>query len=385
MAFSFNLSYLMLAFLIPLEALHLGASVVWIGLLAALPSILQVPLRSISGALCDTWGERLWLQLAFVCGMLAGLVLVLFPMTLSSLVLAQLAVGTARGLFWVPMQTYAARSPGDAAGSLGRLASANNVGALCGILFAGPLTLAWGYEGAFAVTAVLAAVALAVACGLPASPPTARRRGFGDSLRALPLALRHPIIRLAGWVSALSAVPQALVQSFYPVYLTHLGQGPVVASAITSLRSGGMILAGLMAAWTFRRLGWRRSCAGAVALMAGGLLITAAGGQLALVALGVLAAGVASGLASVLGQVIAAECGGETERNANLALVNVFFSVGMLAVPLGFGVLAAHIGLAPTFLVLGGLVAACTVWLGGGRQAAWRQAGGVLRAAVRGS
>lgn len=355
---SFNISYLMLAFLVPVyAAVRLHDSLAAIGVLTALPSMLQLPMRTVSGALSDSWGERPLLRLAFAMGALAGVLVAADPRSATFLLLAQAAVGVSRGLFWVPMQSYVTQLPGDKARALGHLSSYNNAGGLCGILAAGPLAAVLGFRFAFGFTAVCQLAAIAFSLGLPQLAAGGRPVGFAAAMAELPRVLARPVIWLCGGLALISAVPQALVQSFYPVYLTHLGEGPAAASAFTSLRSFGMICAGFVAAQCFRRLGRRLSFVVAGLGLAATLALTAQSGHLALVVSSIFLAGAASGLTNTLGLTISAEVASGRDRGAIIAMNNVFFAISMLLVPLLFGQVADRVGLARTFDLLALVIA----------------------------
>jgi MFS family permease len=56
--FLFNVSYLLFAVLIPFYAISLHLAIWMVGILTALPGVLQLPTRIISGPLVDWLGER---------------------------------------------------------------------------------------------------------------------------------------------------------------------------------------------------------------------------------------------------------------------------------------------------------------------------------------
>jgi MFS family permease len=361
--FCFNLGYLMLAFLVPLYAVvRLHDSLVSIGVITALPSMLQLPLRTLSGPIGDFWGEARLLRVSFSFAACSGLSVVLFP-GLTGLVMAQVAIGFARGLYWIPSQAYLSRLPFDRARSLGALTGYNNMGALGGILFAGPLAFWLGFPAAFGISSACQGACLALAFLLPDLPRVTTARTIGAAVARLPQAAARPVMWLAGAIAGISAIPQGLVQSFYPVYLTHLGLAAPAASAITSLRSGGVIVAGFLSYLAFRRWGQHGSLLGFGLLLALSLAATGATGRLAPVAVFILLAGLASGVLNVLFIVKVSDASAEGDRSTNIAVTEICFALAMMLVPLLFGVVAHAIGLSATFVAAAALVIVVVVAL----------------------
>lgn len=363
-ALVFNLSYIMLAFLIPLDALHLGYAPLAIGIVTGLPGLLQMPLRALSGPLCDLYGERGFLLLSFACGVVAGAAIGFAPGELAALLTAQVAIGTARGFYWVAAQSYVARLPGERRQALGVFTSLNQVGSISGILVAGPLAVWAGYGVAFGLCGALQGVCLLLAVGLPALPPTGSGRGLWQVVAELPaFAVRRPVL-VSSAANMLAAVPQALVQSFYPVYLAQMGLAAGAVSLLTSLRGLGVVAAGFLFTRIYRRLGTWRVCALGGVLLGAAIAATAAH-SLTAVAAGILVAGVASGVLTVMATVIVVEAGAEQDRGSYLALTNLGYAASMFATPLVFGAGASHGGLGTTFVVVGiavALAAPLAVW-----------------------
>lgn len=352
---TFNAAFLLLAVLVPLDALRLGLNPVLIGFLAALPGALQLPLRILSGPLSDAWGERTVLLLTFFLSTLAGLLALVIPNPIWGLVLAQLAVGAARGLFWTAAQSYVSRLPGQRVLNLGRFTSFAKGGALVGIATAGTLATLLGIGLSFGISAMLSLISLFLASSLITLRRTIAPGTLAQALKELPRAAVHPFIILNGLVSILCALPQALTQSFYPVYLVHQGLPVSLASMITALQSLGMIVAGFFAAAAIRRMGSHGVVTLSAALLAASLLATASG-LLILVALAIFLAGIAAGWLNVAFISAVAEHSTDANRGTNLGVTQVYFVLSMIMTPILAGALASEIGLAAAFTGEGVLV-----------------------------
>lgn len=356
-SWAFNVAYLLLALLVPLDAVRLGLSPQIIGLLAAIPGVLQLPARIVSGPLSDAWGERTVLLLTFALAVLAGLCALWGPAPLAGLVLAQLAIGAARGLFWTAAQAYTSRLSGSRTANLGRFTSFTKGGALVGIAAAGPLATALGIGPAFALTAALGCFSAVLAWALAPLPRPGNARPLARALRDLPEVARDPVIVFYGLVSMLCALPQSLAQSFFPVWLLERGTPAAWASVLTALQSLGMIVAGFVAAGVMGRVGAARVVWLAGALLALSLFVVAIPAVPA-AAFAIFAAGLASGWLNVAFLTQVANASTDADRGTRLGVTQIYFVVSMMLTPVLSGVLAGVAGMSGAFVAEAVLVLA---------------------------
>lgn len=354
----FNTGFLLIALLVPLRALRLGLSAAEIGLLAAMPGVLQIPLRLASGPLVDLWGERRVLTVTFVLATGAGLLALLVPGAVLSLVLAQLAIGASRGLYWTSAQSYVSRLAGDRAGNLGRFTSFTKGGSLLGISGAGTLTVAIGFPQAFLFPALFGVACLLLTLTLPDLSDRARRqdRDVFSAFRELPRAAVRPFVVVNGIISVLCATPQALAQSFYTIYLLHLGVPAAVASMLTALQSVGMIAAGLLAGRLIRRHPRVRVLWASVILVCLSLAATWIP-WVPWVSLVILTGGIAAGWLNVLFVTDVAMKSQEGNRGTNLGVTQAYFVLGMVFTPLLFGIASTHLSERVAFLMVAAAMA----------------------------
>ena len=357
----FNVCYLMFAVMIPLDAVHEHLAVWVVGVLAAIPGVMQLPTRILSGPLVDWLGERFVLRMTFMLAVAAALAVVagqIAPM--AGLVLGQLFMGAARGFFWTAAQTGASRDAEHRAQHLGIFTSFTKGGALIGIAVSGLLAQLLGIMGGFALSGGLGLLALMIAWILPKRVSTSRPKKLWDAVRALAPAMHKPFILLNGLVAILCAIPQALAQSFYPVVLIHRGLSDPAASLMTALMSLGMIVAGLLGAGVIQRWGMKRTVLLGAALMALGLAGTAWHNLIG-AAVAIFGAGFAAGVLNIAFLSAVSSRSRDGDRGTNLGVTQIYFVLAMMLTPLISGWLFAVSSSAAAFMVDGGLAAAVGV------------------------
>lgn len=353
--FFFNVSYLLFAVLIPLDALSLHLAIWMVGVLTALPGVLQLPTRIISGPLVDWLGARWVLWLTFWLGFLAGLCVLLgHSAPITTLIAGQFLMGAARGFFWTAAQSEVSRQPGNRPQHLGIFTSYTKGGALIGIAGSGLTATFFGIIGGFMVSDALAVLSLAIGFTLRASARSGHQKSFWQAVQRLLPASRQPFVVVNGIIALLCAIPQALAQSFYPVVLIRLGLSPAGASLETALMSLGMIVAGIIGAAALRILGMRRLIALSTTLVALSLAGTAFQHTL-WDGFAIFLGGLAAGWLNVGFLTAVSSRSHDGDRGTNLAVTQVYFVVAIMVTPLLSGWLLSRFGISMTFLVEAGL------------------------------
>ncbi|MCL4493418.1 MAG: MFS transporter [Firmicutes bacterium] len=347
--FLFNVSFLAFAILIPLDALAQHLPVLLVGVLAAVPGILQLPMRILSGPLVDRLGERWVLGVTFTLATLAGGIVTLGPSSsMLSLILGQLCIGAARGLFWPAAQSEVSREPENRARALGLFTSFTKGGALIGTAAAGGIAQIAGIRGGFAFSAALGLISLVMGATLPKTLPSARPSSLSAAIYHLLPAARQPFVIVNGLVAVLCAIPQSLAQSFYPVALIQLGLKSGSASLITALTSFGMIISGFFGAWALRRMGMRpvvMLSAGSIGLALGATAVH----QIALDAVAIFIGGFFAGWLNIAFLTAVSSRSHDGDRGTNLGVTQAFFVLAFVGTPLISGWLFGAIGRAGTF------------------------------------
>lgn len=357
-AAAFNFSFLMLLVLVPLVAVREGDSLAVIGLLTAVPGLLQFSLSVVAGVLTDLWGARRVLLLCYLASALAAVPLLQPRPGLAALVIALLLNGVARGAFWPSALTYATQMSAETARSLSRMYTLTGIGAIVALAVAGSLAAHVGFPLAFAVSGLAGLAAVALTWRLPPTVPRPGRRGAHHALAPLRGLMRQRALLVAGALAFAASVPFALAGSFYPVFALQLGFGAALATALVALRQGGMIAGASLFAPLLRRLGIRATVIaglGAIALsLAAAPLLRAP----ALFAAGLALSGIAGEVVSVAYVWFITQNSRPEERGSAMGATELWWAAAVLVTPAIFGGVAARLGVAATFALAGGAMAA---------------------------
>ena len=226
----FSLSIVPMASLVvPLWALALGASPVWIGIAIGARSLLPMLLSIHGGVLMDRLGTRRVMLFFAVVTLLAFPLYPLFP-ALSALILLQLVTGLSQGLAWVGSQTLYGQFTRGSPKHAGRVTFFTNAGAFAGPLIAGMVWSALGATGAFALLTLWSLALVVATLILP--------RDIDRPIKSV--ALREVVPQLSDYAKAfaLCAIPvvalvmiftflriavSGMQNSFYVVYLEQIG------------------------------------------------------------------------------------------------------------------------------------------------------------------
>jgi len=360
---AFNLSFTMLLVLVPLFAAKRGYDLAAIGLLAAVPGLLQIPLRVSGGVLADVWGSPRIMRICFVASAVAVVPLLVPAPSLAGLAFAQICNGIARGGFWPAAQAHASRSSGDPARAISLLFSVTGIGAIIALLAAGGLADGLGFRAAFAASGAAALIALVATLRQPspARPRAALRVGtvLGPLRR---LIVQRPFL-VAGALAFAASVPNALAGSFYPVFALQLGFGAVLATALVALRQGGNIVGATFFTPLLDRLGYSRTVRGGLVAVALSLVAVPLLRNPVLYAAGLALSGIAGQVVNVAYIWFATKSSRPEERGSALAATGLWWAAAVLLAPAIFGAVAARIGIPATFVVTGALVAALAAGL----------------------
>jgi MFS family permease len=369
-AWNFGLGMTWLA--VPLYAYNQGLTNVQIGVLFALPVVLQAGLNLVGGAYTDHIGGRRIMLGSCWAIVAAGLWLVLAE-GFWMLLVGQIVLVVSRAAFWPATWAMASELPGNRSIQLGRLNAITNVGQIAGSALCGFLLAAAGFDATFATLAATGLLAFIAGLATRAGPAKALPPHRDLLARYRPL-LRRPIILYCVICAYLSALPFSLSMSFYPLLLAEFGYGEETSGVIIALRAIGAIAAGLVAA-RYVRSGpdtpWPVISGVAVAAAVG--LLPAVNHVLP-IALWMLVIGLGSGAMTLYFQITIAEASRSEERGSALALGGLGWSVSHLSTPLVMGLLAEQYGIVNAFYVLGACALACTLALAAMRRWAFAAA-----------
>jgi len=351
--FLWNLCNGMLFVVTPLYAMTLGLSLLDISALVGLPYVATILIRFLGGAIADRFGEHRMLQGCYLFNTLGSLALASatgFGTLLGSSALANLS----RSTFWVPAQSMASQLSQDNVGKgLGRLSAANYSGQLLGLSLGGVLSGLLGYFATFVVLNALTLLCALLGLVLPA----VRRKPSGRSVWQITMAMGRRLCQAHTWLvisaSAAAAVPFALTQSIYPVYMAQLNFPDQWISPAVALRSVGPVLTGLVLGPLITIHRERVLYAVGMTGLGVSVLGMAGSSQLWAVALCIGGLGIAGAVMDLLNQVQAVSISQGSDRSAVMASTGLGWNISPMILPIVLGWLAETEGFQLTFLVTG--------------------------------
>jgi len=340
--------------LIPLYADSLGMSGIAIGLLIALPVILQITFNLIGGAATDRIGGRAMLLVS--CLMMAGgASAYAFADSFALLMGAQIMMVMARAIFWPASWTIAGNLQGERSVQMGRLNATTSIGQIAGTFLAGFLITWTGFSWSFLTLAAVAGGAFAAmlchadASQVPATGASSAMARYGRLVRLRPMWF-------AIMCAYISALPFSLSVSFYPLLFDAYSYSHELNGSILALRGVGAALAGLVVA---RLLDFSQK--GAVAFAAAlvvAMSVAIVGATDNLYAVGALlfTVGLGSGLMSLNFQLLIGDISTAADRGSANALGGLGWGLSHFTTPLLMGVLRDYLGIQSAFLLLGSFV-----------------------------
>lgn len=352
---------------ISLQALHLQASPVLVGLLMSLLMLVPTFVAVQVGRWVDRAGYRrpTWLALAGI--VLGEAVAALLP-TLAGLAIASLLVGTSFMLSHVAVNN----AIGHLAGASGRtrafglMAVGFSLSALAGPMLAGAAIDLVGYRWAFTLLAVLPLVAAALLRHAPEMPPSphahdAPGRGVADLLRLPPL-------RAVLLVSAMISAGWDLFTFLVPLHGANSGLSATAIGLVAGAFGVGSAAVRLALPWIARRVSEWKLLASALVLAGLGYLLfpfcVTVGTMLPLaLALGIVLGCGQPVVMSLLHVTAPPERTGEA-----VGLRAAITSLGQTVLPLAFGAFGTALGMLPLFWA-----AAALLGVGGGYAATRRR------------
>lgn len=353
---------------VSLDALARGATPALVGLLMALFALLPMLFAIHAGRLADRAGARrpmLW-------GTAGGIVAVLLPALwpgLPALFAASLLAGFAFMLFQVPAQRAVGDigEPNERAANYSWYALGFSISGFAGPLVAGFAIDHLGFRAAFALLAVLPAVAFAALAQqrlvrLPAAhahEDDARATGMFD-------LLRHTALRRLLTLNALFALGWDLHTVFVPIYGTQIGLSALEIGVVLAAFAAATFVVRLAVPWF--GAGWAPMHVLRTALLCAAACYLAfpfTASMPALVALSfVLGLGLGIGQPVVMSQLHEHAPPGRVGEIVGLRMSLI--QTMAVGVPLVFGALGTTVGLVPVFASVG-------VFLGLGGVAARRR------------
>lgn len=378
-AFFAGSQFIMLSVIMPLWALELGASPIFIGLIISSRQILVITMAVHGGALLDRFGPRLGIMLT---GAICAATMALYPFFpyVAVIVVLQAISGFADTTAWIGAQTLVGRLLGGQAVYAGRMTASARVGSFIGPVLVG---LAWKHLGsdmAFWFMSAWIFLAGISALALPETPPAeapaagkespepeaeptsdpplpARRRrsvmpSFADYATTYRLLLL-PAVALVIAVTFLRQTGSGIQSSFYGIWLKQTGYGADAIGLLLGISNAASAAAALTVGALTRRFSEHWSLIAATLLAIAAIAVTPLLSGFALLVMAISLRGVGQGLNFPLMLAIASRAVGQHLQGRVVALRITFNRLGGALVPFLMGVLVELVGLEPAFYLVG--------------------------------
>ncbi|MDH3240834.1 MAG: MFS transporter [Alphaproteobacteria bacterium] len=381
-AFFAGSPFIILSVIMPLWALELGASPIFIGLIISSRQILVITMAVHGGALLDRFGPRL---VIFLSGAIGGLTMALFPFFpyLAVIIVLQAISGFAETTAWIGAQTLVGRQLGGRPVYAGRMTSSARVGSFIGPVLVG---LVWKYVGADTAFWFMAAwvfMAGASALTLPATPPAEtpaakagtetaaeepepeaepppaapRKRtsvlpSFADYATTYRLLLL-PAVALVIAVTFMRQTGSGIQSSFYGVWLKQAGYDADAIGLFLGVSNAASAASALTVGALTRRFSEHWALIGATVLAIAAIAVTPALDGFWILLFAIFLRGVGQGWNFPIMLAIASRAVGQHLQGRVVALRITFNRLGGALVPILMGMLAEIIGIEASFYVIG--------------------------------
>ncbi len=341
--------------LFPLYAIDQGFSLSGQGFIVAAPGIIMIMLRLVGGALSDRFGEKFILWFSFSTVTLASLVPV-FSATFVSLTVAQLFNGASRSVYWSAAQSYISRSAeGEAGKVMGRQLAFESSGGIIGGVVAGFIAEGAGYPEAFLMTAIATFIGFVVTSSLPRLARKDQVRSLAASLAPAKTMLVKRTLLHAHMVAFTSAAYIGLVMGLFVAFFREVDYSESETALVIRLNSIGVSVLAYFFGMILGRLGSRRTAA--LGITATGVLAAGVGltGNVPVVPILFMAvSGMTFGSLRSLYPTLAAENSAPNQRAMALAVVGLYWAIGIFLSPLLFGFLAEETSIQTSIFVFSG-------------------------------
>lgn len=378
-AFFAGTQVLIVSVVMPLWALHLGASPVMIGLIISARQVLVVMFSIHGGALQDRFGPRNVIMVMGVSGALVYLLFPFFPYVWATVAL-QMVSGFLEVTGWIGAQALLGILLKGQAVYAGRMTASTRLGGFCAPILSG---LAWQYFGstvAFAAIAGWVSMAAVTAFLLPRTRPAPTPEHAPQPAPRAPAAQRQPdkartprrsvLPKLSDYVTTfrLLALPAvALVisctfmrqagsgiqTSFYGVWLKEIGFSATTIGFLLGLSNGVSALAALTVGWVSERVQRHWLLIGMTIMAVAAIAITPLLGSLVTLAVFIGLRGWGQGYNFPLMLTIASQAVGPHLQGRVAALRISFNKFGGALVPFIMGAIAEFTGLQTAFYLVG--------------------------------
>lgn len=352
--------------LIPLYLSDLGASSVGLGLIMGAAGILPLFIGVHLGAMVDLYGPAIVAQWSGVVGIASFLALA-SSADLRSVTVAYTLIGVAQMGLTVSSQTLVAEWSTGATRdrNFGYYSFWVSSGMVIGPVVGGLAADLWGFRTALLLGATLAFPVLGLALLLKPRPSHGSLdRAFRSAFNAAGGMIQNPTIALTLVISFLIVFAYSLKQSFYPLYLRHVGLSTTLIGTIFAIHSISSMLVRPLLGWGVTRFGYTRMLLSGIAFAALGMGAIPLVVHFAPLAAAAAVVGIAMGLTQPLTMSIIAGAVGPELRGLALGVRLTTQRLAVAISPVIFGLVTTGLGIGTAFytaaLVLTGAMLGAT-------------------------
>lgn len=344
----------------PLTAIYaasLGASPVGVGAVVSASVVFPLLLGVHVGGLADRYGPGRVARA--MSALLAGaFVLLIASRSLGALALALAALGLADLGLAIVTQAYVASvsTPADRDRAFGVFSLWMSLGALAGPIIGGTVADRHGFHAAFGVGLTLAGIAALVSWTLLAPGRRHDQRDRPPALATAAGMLREPLTRHILLVNFAGVFAFNLRQSFYPLYLAHVGMAVTLIGSLISIQALCSMAARPLLGTVTAKFGPARVLAAALICTAMGFGATVLFRTFWPLAAAIGLTGVGMGLLAPLSMSLIAGRAGPSAQGIAAGLRVSAMQLAQLVSPLLCGVAVSLFGLGAAF-ALGALIA----------------------------
>jgi len=354
-SFVYGLGLYSLMLLIPLYAINQGFRLSNQGIIIAAPAVFMILLRLPGGAISDRFGERVVIVFAFV-SLLTSALIAIPAASMLSLIVSQLFSGASRSVYWSAAQSYISRSAeGDTGKVMGVQLAFESAAGIIAALTAGFIAEIFGFKIAFAFSALLAIVGLAVTFILPPLPRKDQVRSIAASFAPAKEMLFSRSLAFAHFVAFMAAAYMGLMSGLFIAFFRHIGYSEGLTGLVRSLNGIGVVIVAYFFGVLLSRIGPRTTgVAGMVVTGVASIGVAASSELPVLPVLLMTVSGVSFGTLRALYPVITAQKSAPNQRAMALAVVSLYWAIAMLLSPLVFGFIADGTSIRTAVYIFGG-------------------------------
>lgn len=356
-SFAWNFTLGMTYILIPLYARSLGMAGLQIGMLVALPIVLQIGVTLLGGAITDRVGGKNMAMAACAVSCVAALVLTASA-GFGLMFCAQILMVMARAMFWPATWSLASQLPGNTSVHMGRLNGATNAGQIAGTATAGFIIAEAGFRVGFGVMSAIAFVAL-LFNQLYRTAAAPRRAPAEPIFATYRMLIGKRTMRYGILCAYISALPMSLSFSFFPLLLVEQGIDSNTTGTLIALRGIGAVLAGFIAGYFMKQAGGIRVPFMSAMVVGMSVVAAASVAPPALIGVFLFALGAGSAVTTLYFQMLISLVSTKETRGSAMALGSLGWAISHFTTPLAMGVFNDHLGIHMAFYIMGGFALLC--------------------------